>query len=155
MCFVCSVFHLKKYLHMSQRTTKPTVRLMWPGKTQISLGICAVWSVFPGCMCLLQSQSYPKTDEREPLPYWVDVLVDLSLCWSHTSYCRFCHALAHMSYFSRKTYSLDIYQKCCQGTSNDYPQHMFSWRSKNKRTMMVLYRSTEQTDLHIYYLSFS
>ena len=39
---------------------------------------------------------YPKSDKQEPLPYWVDVEVDLSLCWSHRSYCRFCHSLTHI-----------------------------------------------------------
>ena len=29
---------------MSQRTTKPTIRLMRPAKSQINLRICAVWS---------------------------------------------------------------------------------------------------------------
>ena len=50
--------------------------------------------VFADRMCLLQPPGYPKRDKQEPLPYWVDVQVDLSLCWSHTSYCKFCHALA-------------------------------------------------------------
>ena len=31
-----------------------------------------------------------------PLPYWVDVQADLSLCWLHKSYCRFCLVLDHM-----------------------------------------------------------
>ena len=37
-----------------------------------------------------------KRDKRDSLPHWVDVEVDLSLCWSHRSYCRFCRALAQM-----------------------------------------------------------
>ena len=60
-------------------------------------------------------------------------------------------------------YSLEAPQ---QGASNEYPQHMFSWinkkknqyilyfldekKKKNKRTMMVLYRSPEQTALQTY-----
>ena len=35
--------------------------------------------VFADCMCLLQ----PKEGQQEPLPSWVDVQIDLSLCWSH------------------------------------------------------------------------
>ena len=38
---------------------------------------------------------------------------------------------------------------------SEYPQCMFSSRNKNKRTMMVLYRSPDQTDLHIYCWRFS
>ena len=37
-----------------------------------------------------------KMDKREPLPYWVDIQADLSLCWSHRPYCKFCRALAHI-----------------------------------------------------------
>ena len=43
--------------------------------------------------CLLQSPGYPKRDKPEPLPYWIDLQVDLSLCSSHRFYCRFCRAL--------------------------------------------------------------
>ena len=79
----------------SQRTTKPTIRLVRPAKAQISLRIRAVWSVFADRMCLLQPPGYPERDQREPLPNWVDVQAELSLCWSHRSYCSFCRALAH------------------------------------------------------------
>ena len=55
-----------------------------------------IW-VFADPMCLLQHPGYPKRDRRELLSYCVEV--DLSLCWSHRSYCRFCRALAHMYLF--------------------------------------------------------
>ena len=80
-------------MKMSQLMTKPTMRLVRPAETQISMSICTVWSVFADRMCLLRPPGYPKRDKREPLPYWVDVQAALSLCWSHRSYCRFCHAL--------------------------------------------------------------
>ena len=51
---------------MSQRTTKPTIRLMRPAKTQISLSISTVWSVFPDGMCLLRPLSYPTRHKRDP-----------------------------------------------------------------------------------------
>ena len=54
-------------------------------------------SVFADRMYLLQPPGYPKRDERESLPYWVDVQADLSICWSHRSYCSFCRALAQIS----------------------------------------------------------
>ena len=53
-----------------------------------------VWSVFTDHLCHLQPPHYPKRDEGVPLPYWVDVLANVSLCQSQMSYCRFCHALA-------------------------------------------------------------
>ena len=73
---------LHDHLHMSQRTTKPKISLV------------RLIKVFADRMCLLQLPGHPKRDEREPLPYWVDVQADLSLCWLHRSYCRFCHALS-------------------------------------------------------------
>ena len=39
--------------HLSQRTTKPTIRLVRPARTQISLRIREVWSVFTDRVCLL------------------------------------------------------------------------------------------------------
>ena len=36
--------------------------------------------VFADRMCLVQPPSYPKRDKREPLPYWVDIQADMSLC---------------------------------------------------------------------------
>ena len=84
-------------LHMNQRTTKPTIRFLWPAKTQISLRICAVWSVFADRMCLLHPPGYPKRDKREPLPYWMDVQADF--CCSLRSYCRYCSALVKCVYY--------------------------------------------------------
>ena len=52
--------------------------------------------IFADCMCLLQPPDYSKRNKREPLPFCVDVLVYMSLCWSHMSYCRSCHALAQI-----------------------------------------------------------
>ena len=65
---------------MSQRMTKPTKRLVLPAKTQISLRMCAFWTVFADRMCLLAPQGYSKIDKQEPLPYLVTVQTDLSLC---------------------------------------------------------------------------
>ena len=88
------------YYPMSQGITKPAIRLVQPAKTQISLHICAVWSVFDDCMYLLQLQGYSKRNKQEHLPYWVVVQADLSLCWSQRSYWRFCHALALITFLT-------------------------------------------------------
>ena len=50
--------------------------------------------VFVDRICLLQPPYYPKRDIREPLQYKADVQTDLSLCWSHMSFYRFCRAVA-------------------------------------------------------------
>ena len=54
--------------------------------------------VFAYRICILQPPSYPKRDKREHLPYWVDELADLQLCWSHTyrCYCGLCRVLAQL-----------------------------------------------------------
>ena len=78
--------------NMSLRMTKPT---KWPvrrAKTQISLGICPVWSVFAVRMkkpCVL---SYSLRAQQRLWSDWVDAQADLSLCWAHKSSCWFCHA---------------------------------------------------------------
>ena len=46
----------------------------------------------------LQLPGYPKRVKREPLPNCVAVQADLSLWWSHGSYCVFFCALAHFIY---------------------------------------------------------
>ena len=55
--------------------------------------------VFADRMCLVYPPGYPKRDEQKPLPYWVDVQANPSLCLLHRSYCRFCGALAHLVEF--------------------------------------------------------
>ena len=65
---------------------------MRPAKTQISR--CTAQSDQSlCCMCLLQPSGYPKRNNLEPLPYRLNAQADLCLCWSHRSYCRFCHAV--------------------------------------------------------------
>ena len=85
-------------LHIRQCMTKPALSLVQTAKNQNSLHIHPVLSVFTDLMCLIQLLGYPTRDKWEPLPYWVDVQADLSLNWSHGSYCNFCHALAHIKH---------------------------------------------------------
>ena len=56
--------------------------------------LCSLIRVLAGRLCLLQPSGYPKRDKQE-LSYWVNVQAYPYLCWSHRSYCRFCHELAH------------------------------------------------------------
>ena len=56
---------------------KGTIRLVQPAKTQISLHIHIVWSVFTDNLCLIQPLGclgYPKRNKQEPLLHWVAVL---------------------------------------------------------------------------------
>ena len=81
---------------LNQRTIKPTIRLVRSAKTQISLRIRAVWSDSSLIACAFYSLRAIQRGIMRPLPYWMDVQADLSLCWSHRSYCRFFRALAHI-----------------------------------------------------------
>ena len=47
----------------------------------------------------------------------------------------------YFSYFSTKTYDVAL-----RGASNEYPQHMFSWRNK-KNNMWILSRIWSYTSL--------
>ena len=47
-------------------------------------------------MSCLQPPGCPKMDKQKSLPYWVNIQADLSLCWSHKSYCRFSYMLAQI-----------------------------------------------------------
>ena len=73
---------------MSQRMTKPTIRLVGPAISDQSVHPCSLIRVFADSMCLLQPPGYPKREWQEPVPYWVDVQADLSLCWLHRSNCK-------------------------------------------------------------------
>ena len=70
------------YKQMSQRKTKPTIRRATNEDSDQPVNLHSLIRVFAESMCLLQLPGYPKRDEREPLPYWVNVQADLSICWS-------------------------------------------------------------------------
>ena len=86
------MYLMVRYTSVSQRTIKPTIRLVRPAKTQIRLRIRAVWSESSLIASLLKPLGYPKRDKREPLPYsgcGGGGMFRLScLCWSHRSYYR-------------------------------------------------------------------
>ena len=50
-------------------------------------------------------------DQRRVRSDCADAQSDLSLRWSHKSYCRFYHVLDHLSYFSTKTNIVDTHLK--------------------------------------------
>ena len=75
--------------------TKSTKCHVCPTKTQISLGIRTVWSVFAVRFMVAQ---HPRLlhAHSEDWSDWADAQADLSLCWAHRSFCWFCHAVAHI-----------------------------------------------------------
>ena len=63
------------------KTNKMSVR---PAKTQISLGIRPVWSVFAVRMKKAWVLSYPVSAQRRLWSDWADAQADPSLQWAHT-----------------------------------------------------------------------
>ena len=55
----------------------------------------------------------------------MDVPADVSLYWSHRTYCRFCRVLAHMDLFKRKK-KVWVYVKCAEF---DHAARMRAFRS--------------------------
>ena len=74
--------------HMSHDMTKPT-KWVCPAKTQISLGIRPVWSVFAVRMKKAWVLSYPLSTQRRLWSDWADAQADLSLRWAHTHFVDF------------------------------------------------------------------
>ena len=94
------------YQYMSRLMTKPTNVAVRPAKTQISLGIRLVWSVFAVRMKKALVLSYPLSAQRRHWSDWADAQADtlfrLDGCpgWSESSLgaqslCCFCHVAAH------------------------------------------------------------
>ena len=75
-----------KYEPPHDKTNKVHVR---PAKTQISLGIRPVWSVFAVRMKTDWVLSYPLSAQRRLWSDWADAQADLSLRWAHTHFVGF------------------------------------------------------------------
>ena len=84
------------------KTNKMAVR---PAKTQISLGIRPVWSVFAVRMKKAWALSYPLSAQRWLWSDWVDAQADLSLRWAHTHFVFFFHVVAHFKVYFIKLHS--------------------------------------------------
>ena len=68
---------MKKH-KLSRLMTKPTKWYVRPGKSQISLGIHPVRSVFAVCMKKAWIRSYPLSAQLSLSSDWVDAQADLS-----------------------------------------------------------------------------
>ena len=75
--------------HMSCLVTKPTKWHVRPAKTQISLGIRPVWSVFAVRMKKAWVLSYPLSAQQRLWSDWADAKADLSLRWVHSHFVGF------------------------------------------------------------------
>ena len=80
---------------------------MRPAKTQISLGIRPVWSVFAVCMKKAGVLSYPLSAQVRLWSNWADSQADLSLCWVHTYFVGF--VMSWLKYSKNSKKFLDVY----------------------------------------------
>ena len=91
---------LSNIFYVSRIITKPTKWSVRPAKTQISLGICPVWS--ESSLCAQWAANDPRFlhADSEDWSEWADTQADLSLRWAHGSLCWFCHVVAHFFFFA-------------------------------------------------------
>ena len=73
------------HAHLSHLMTKPTKWHVCPAKTQISLGICPVWSVF----ALRMKKAWVLSYQLSRCPGWSESSLGAQ------SLCCFCHEVAH------------------------------------------------------------
>ena len=87
---ICMIFSIWKWtIRMSRPMTKLTKWHVRPAKTQISLGVRPVWSVFAVHMKKARVLSYPLRAQRRLWSDWADAQADLSLRWPHTHFVGF------------------------------------------------------------------
>ena len=81
---------------MSRLMAKPTKWHVGPAKTQISLGICPVWSVFAVHSMGSYGPKLSSCRQRKLWSDWVNAQTDLSFRWAQMPFYWFWHEVAHM-----------------------------------------------------------
>ena len=76
-----------------------------PAKTQISLGICPVWSESSLCAQWVAKDPRFLHANSEDWSNWANAQADLSLHWAHSHFVGFCHVAAQILYSVLKTQS--------------------------------------------------
>ena len=111
---------------------------------------------------------YPSLDSLEAVEgicdqwrFWsdcADVQADLSVHWSHKSYCRICRELTH---FFMKTCCGYWHDVSWQGISNEKPQHIFIFRKKKKKILLFRWKMCQSWiyenklfDLNMFYFKY-
>ena len=89
-CIITVVQQVTGYLSFEPRHDKTNKMSVRPAKTQISLGIRPVWSVFAVYMKKPWIRSYSLSAQWRLWSDWADAQADLSLLGS-SSFCWFCH----------------------------------------------------------------
>ena len=90
------------YINLTRLKIKPTKRSVHPAKTQISLGICPVWSsVFAVRSMGSWGSKVSSCGQWRLWSDWADAQADQSLRWAHMPLCWFCHEAAHLTFVVR------------------------------------------------------
>ena len=90
--FVCFVMRRLSKLFSSSyfsQCTETNKMVCAPVKTQISLGICPVWSVFVLHSVVNQGSKVASCGQQRLWLDWADAMADLSLRWTLRSFCWF------------------------------------------------------------------
>ena len=110
---------------------KPTIRLVWPANTQISLYIQPVWQGFLFILLWI-NRRLKKVHAVSENSDQTARMRRLIFHWSQKSYCRSCRALVQLCY-------KDDY------THNIYTQHTLSWWNLPKIPLSIcLFELSEQ-----------
>ena len=95
----------KGFKHMSQPMTKPTKWYVHPEKTDQPGHLLSLIKVFTMCSVgsyLVPNFLHADCEDSDQ--------ADLSLCWTHMSFCRFWRALAHICFLWRNKKIIHTFQ---------------------------------------------
>ena len=81
---------------------------MWPVKSQISLCIHTVWSLFTGHSVGSQGSNVSSGTQHRPWSACAYAQADLSLCWVHMQSCKKCCTPAHVMYLFSEVRNISI-----------------------------------------------
>ena len=125
--------------NMSRNMTKPTKWHVHPAKTQISLGIRPVWSVFSVCSTGSLGPKLSSCGQRR--------LISLGRCsgWSESSlgaqsFCWFCHKAAHICISARCGSSIGSMSAWHASSPEFDPhvRHILLWRLGHENISMAI-----------------
>ena len=116
--------------------TKPTKGHVRQAKTQISLDIRSVWSVFAVRLKKHWTLSYPLSPQRRLWSDWADAKADLSLRWAHVillvlswhgSTRLFCSSFSRLTKWLEDVFEPGLEKMCLMSYANnkgaDQPAH--------------------------------
>ena len=124
---------------MSQRMTKPTKWHVHPVKTQISLGICPVWSesslsAWRKLVSLATNWVHSKDSDQD----WADAQADLSLRWAHMQFWGFvvCWFILRKWTLWHVQNNLPTKDDGCS-VDSQVSKNFFRWKEKNDQTTWI------------------